>query len=98
MKKLIFVLSLLVTLAACSDPNTNKPAIESKTTSALQKTKGLEDCILYDLDLYSDTSSSKITIVRCGSKPTTTVIDSSEKDQKTSVLIEGVGEIPVELK
>ena len=98
MKKLIIVIPLLLSLIACSEPNTNTPAVESKASAALHKTKGLEDCNLYNFQTQEGNSGSTITIVRCGNKPTVSITEPNGKTTQTTVLIDDIGEIPVESK
>lgn len=97
MKKLIIVIPLLLSLIACTEPNINKPAVESKASAALHKTQGLEDCTLYEFQ-PTEGNSSYITIVRCGNKPTVSITEPNGKTIQTTVLIDDIGEIPVESK
>lgn len=97
MKKLISVIPLLLSLIACTEPNINKPAVKDEASTALHKTQGLEDCNLYNFQ-PAEGSSSYINIVRCGNKPTISIIEPNGKTIQTTVLIDGIGEIPVESK
>ena len=51
-------------------------------------------------DNYQPTegNSSYITIVRCGNKPTVSITEPNGKTTQTTVLIDDIGEIPVESK
>ena len=97
MKKLISVIPLLLSLIACTEPNINKPAVEDKASVALHKTQGLEDCNLYNFQPTGG-SSSYINIVCCDNKPTVSIIEPKGETIQTTILIDGIGEIPVESK
>ena len=93
MKKFLILLVNSLLLTGCEPPrdNTTIAAEESKSTVALNLTKGLEDCKLYWFTPVEDRRS--ITIVRC---PNSTVSTNQEVTKgkvthvQTTITIDGV--------
>lgn len=88
--KTISILITIMFLTACTeDSNTNDSANEDISTIALQKTPGLEDCVLYTFQREKYTH--RLNIVRCPGKETIStnkVVSSGKtKTQSTTVFI-----------
>ena len=101
MKKILTTLVLGFLLVGCEPPrdNTTIAAEESKSTVALNLTKGLEDCKLYWFIPVE--GSYPISIVRCPNSSVSTnqeVTEGKVTHVQTTVTIDGVEYIPVSSK
>ena len=98
MKKILTTLVLGFLLVGCEPPrdNTTIAAEESKSTVALNLTKGLEDCKLYWFTPVEHERS--ITIVRCPNSTVSTnqeVAEGKVTHVQTTTTIDGVEDTPV---
>lgn len=91
MKSKLLLCCIIFGLAACTDPNTTRPATVSVSSNALKLTKGLEDCSYYSFD--PGEGQHKLNIIRCSGEDVVSVnqLQSSGKStvQRTTVVIDG---------
>ena len=89
--KILLSIILITSLAACTDPNTTRPAVVSVSSDALKLTKGLEDCSYYSFD--PGEGQRNLNIIRCSGEDVVSVnqLQSSGKStiQSTTVVING---------